>query len=1235
MRSSPLILSVLLVLSQGLVAPATSELQAGDWPTWRHNAGRTACTPQKLSDKLRLAWMRQSAPPSAAWPEDPRLLFDAAGEPIVVGKTLWLVSNSDDSITAVDTDSGREKWRFFAEGPMRLAPVVANDKLYAGADDGAVYCLSAKDGKLVWKIPSPWGKRTAIGNDRLISLWPVRGGPVIHHGWLYYTAGVWPFEGAALFRVDLSKADALGPGDQPPIEVITTFGEDSPQGYLAVCGETLFVPCGRGPAVCINLQGTPAKIANFGADMKTDYHLSANGQWLFHGQRVMDFQSRRQLPLECPHPVSQGSNIYFVQKNHIVATDLSKTTLSEQKDRRGQPMVSYAALWKIPKEAIRAAIAPQETVPRIDGPLVVDLLAGDRVLGHWGNVLFAIQPPLKANPARVVWTTVIDGTPASLIAADDKLFVSTREGKLLCFADYQGAPIPVSVSAATSQAGPSPFSTKVADLLRVSGAKAGYCILWGIGDGTQIDELVRQSDLRLVVIDSDADKVAALRWRMAAAGKYGSRVSARVGDANSIELPPYLANLVFRGDAKRVGLDSVESIVSRVLPTLRPYGGTACLELTTSVHDKLAQLVAAQPATGARVDRREGFSLLQRPGALPGAADWTHEYADGANTLMSQDKLVASPLGALWFGGPASDPSFFFNRHYWPPSPVIVGGRMYLQGPSTLAAIDIYTGRVMWRVPIDEGSSPGRRGNFYEGDEHTGHHMAGAEDALYLCYLTSCLRIDPVTGRTLAKFHLPEKTARWGEIHILQNLLLVSVFDPQVHDGKMPARLVALDRISGEPAWTHTPTQGCPLVAMGAGKVFFYDGLLPGLYNDLNRRGEVPKGNPQRYLKALDARTGKLLWQQPIDMVATWLAHSAKNDVLVASNHEGLEARQGERGESLWRKSAKSVGFKGHPESRWDRLILWNDRIIDQRGPGLSYELKTGKLITRPHPITGDAVPWEFTTTAHNCAYAIASQNMLTFRDGTAGYCNVADGMTSRLPGFRSGCRSSLIPAGGVLNAPNMAHGCDCGFSVFTSLALVHVPEAETWSYSPLKPPAGRVRRLGMNLGAPGDRLAPDGTLWLDWSGSNQPNNVLTRAAEPSPDVDVRMEADNPRWYRLPTGLMHGAGPHWVGASGVEGIRSFTVPLGGNGKVSGEYVVRLVFAEPADCGPGQRVFDVAVNGSPVLTDFDLNEATGGRYRVIVKEFPNITATDAVRIDLKAKAGRTLLCGIEIVVAEPK
>ncbi len=56
----------------------------------------------------------------------------------------------------------------------------------------------------------------------------------------------------------------------------------------------------------------------------------------------------------------------------------------------------------------------------------------------------------------------------------------------------------------------------------------------------------------------------------------------------------------------------------------------------------------------------------------------------------------------------------------------------------------------------------------------------------------------------------------------------------------------------------------------------------------------------------------------------------------------------------------------------------------------------------------------------------------------------------------------------------------------------------------------------------------------------------------------------------------------------------------------GHYLVRLHFAEVFDNGAGNRLENIAINGEPVLTDFDIFAAAGGLNKALVKEFPNLT-----------------------------
>ena len=55
----------------------------------------------------------------------------------------------------------------------------------------------------------------------------------------------------------------------------------------------------------------------------------------------------------------------------------------------------------------------------------------------------------------------------------------------------------------------------------------------------------------------------------------------------------------------------------------------------------------------------------------------------------------------------------------------------------------------------------------------------------------------------------------------------------------------------------------------------------------------------------------------------------------------------------------------------------------------------------------------------------------------------------------------------------------------------------------------------------------------------------------------------------------------------------------------GPYTVRLHFAELFDDGPGMRIENVSINGTRVLTDFEIFKAAGGLNKAVVKDFPGI------------------------------
>ena len=94
---------------------AWSSLEASDWPMWRGDPGRTASSSETLPESLTVNWSRQLPSPAPAY-EDVRLRFDAAPEPVILGSRLFLASNTDDSVTAYNTETGAELWKTFTDG---------------------------------------------------------------------------------------------------------------------------------------------------------------------------------------------------------------------------------------------------------------------------------------------------------------------------------------------------------------------------------------------------------------------------------------------------------------------------------------------------------------------------------------------------------------------------------------------------------------------------------------------------------------------------------------------------------------------------------------------------------------------------------------------------------------------------------------------------------------------------------------------------------------------------------------------------------------------------------------------------------------------------------------------------------------------------------------------------------------------------------------------------------------
>ncbi len=734
------------------LAPACAD----DWPMWRYDARRSAASPEELPAEMYLQWVRELAPPRPAWPaSQDRLQFDASYEPVVAGKTIFVGSMVCDCVTAYDTETGAEKWRFYTDGPVRFAPVVYKDKLYVASDDGYLYCLNADDGALVCKLLGGPAQNKVIGNDRLIGMWPVRGGPVLYDGTIYFAASIWPFMGTFIYAIDAESGQIVwansGSGATYLMQPHSSpaFAGVAPQGYLVATQDKLLISGGRSVPAAYDRRTGQFLYYHLNTYGKTGTcEVMASDNYFFNSGAI--------------YRLSDGMGI-----SSSPASVIADETIIGKKDNT---IMAY----KLKPGAKKAEGTWQGRIPPEVGR--IHLKAGSRLYcsgeGDDGTILALDVPVNKAQP-KVSWQAKVDGEVWTMLAADGRLFVVTLQGSLYCFADGRTEPIHHARRLEPLLAGPSRWKNRASQILETTGEKEGYCLLLGLGTGELLFELVNQSELHIVALDPDAEKVASMRRKLDEAGLYGTRVAVHLGDVTTAQLPPYMANLVVSEDLDAAGFEKGDIFIERVFHSLRPYGGTACFSAPRKRHAAILRRATASELPGCTTASSGRFITLTRAGALADSADWTHQYADAANTVMSQDKRVKAPLGLLWFGGPSNDK--ILPRHGHGPSPQVVGGRLFIEGRNLLRAVDVYTGRLLWERQFQD------LGQYYDSTDHQpganeiGSNYVCLSDAVYVVYGDTIHVLDPATGRTTKEFSMPgEDKPRWGTLLVWEDLLLAT-----------------------------------------------------------------------------------------------------------------------------------------------------------------------------------------------------------------------------------------------------------------------------------------------------------------------------------------------------------------------------------------------------------------------------------------------------------------------------
>lgn len=623
---------------------------------------------------------------------------------------------------------------------------------------------------------------------------------------------------------------------------------------------------------------------------------------------------------------------------------------------------------------------------------------------------------------RQLWYAKVHGKAWSMAVVGPNLLVSTDTGHIYCFGEQTDSAQTHEPTKAIAKADPG-TKNAVSELVAKTSVMKGYALVLH-GTSAVADELARQTELNIVCLNPSAADIHESRQATSAAG-LGGRVTYHRGDpSQALPYSDYLFNLVI--DERALGKRRI-SRTAEIERVTRPLGGIA--------------------VTGP--SEKDTFVR----GALPGTGEWSHMYANPANTVCSNDEHVGSDLQLHWFGRPG--PQQMLDRHHRTVAPVWKNGRLFIPGNDRVIGVDAYNGTPLWNVAI-----PGSR---RIGAYRDSSYLASADDSVFVAAKRECLVLDAQTGEIKQRLVVPGSDHEWGYLAVDGNSVIGTASKPgairrdhgldAINEGTFwDARpLVTSDAAfhidsAGDNEWSYLPAEGVIVnssLTVSNEHVFLVESTNPKTREVADGRVKpealFSKGSR---VTALNREGGSVAWS--VDLGLEKIEHNlhcAFADgklIVVGSRNSSDNKKTGEvlydvyvvnatNGDIIWKTTQKQGTKIGGDHGEQDHHpVIVGDTLYCEP---FAYKLNTGE------PLKDFAWAKKH---RRGCGTVSASSSAFYFRQSNPTLFDLKTGEYRKVTATtRPGCWINMIPAGGLLLIPEASSGCTCNYSIQTSLAFL------------------------------------------------------------------------------------------------------------------------------------------------------------------------------------------------------